>query len=130
MNALVLVAAAFAILTKVLDCWTTLGAVGPRGVAETNPIGRWLMHRLGVARAVALVFAVSATCTAALAAAALVSGSAVLQWSYVALAGLVASVQACVAHTNCSGRWNLVTVRVLAWHRAIQDAVRRWRVQC
>lgn len=119
MSAWVWVAAAGLVVTKALDCVTTLRAVGPRGVAETNPIGCWIMQRLGVMGAVGLVFVVCAVLAVALAAVVVASGSDLLAGGYVAVAGLVAFVQGSVAHTNWSGRWNAVTVRVRALHRGM-----------
>jgi hypothetical protein len=120
MSVAVGIAAALVVLTKALDCATTLRAIVARGAVETNPIGRWLMQRLGVAVAVGSVFAVSAAISAAFAWVALVSGSTLVQCSYVVLACFVAFVQAVVAHTNWSGRWNAVTTRVLAWHGGVR----------
>jgi len=124
---LIVAAAALVIATKALDCWTTLRAVGPRGSAETNPVGRWLMRQLGVARAVAVVFVLSAASTIALAAIVQSAQGTTLQWVYVSVACAVACVQGAVAHTNWSGRWNVVTVRVLQWHRAMHALASRLR---
>ena len=118
-HSLLLGTAALVIATKALDCLTTLAAV-PTAAAETNPIARRIMRRLGVRRAVVLVFTLSTAWTGGLTILAAATGTlgAVL---FIATGLGVATVQAAVAHTNWTGRWNPITSRILRLHSRISS---------
>jgi len=117
MNTLILCTALLILGTKALDCLTTLRAVlVPE--AESNPIARSVMNRLGVRRTVALVFVVAATWTCALTAAALATESLPVGVVFVAAGLFVALVQGAVAHSNWSGRRNRITRQVFRFHGA------------
>lgn len=101
------------VVTKAADLWTTWRFVGV--ASETNPLGRALMARLGMKGALAVVGVVAALLIATSWAVALRLGPEAMgvlaAWSTV-----VAVVQGAVALTNATGRFNLVTRRVLALH--------------
>ena len=118
MTVLVPLTAALLVLTKLLDGWTTLRLIGcPR--QETNPRARRWMERFGVRQTVwavvVLALAIIATSTVAVA----VIDRTWVDVSYVALGLAVAAIQGAVAHTNYTGRWNVVTRRVLLIHRGV-----------
>jgi len=123
MNLLVICIALLVVATKGLDCLTTLRAV-PVAAAETNPLARRIMHRLGVHRSVALVFVLATIWTCALATVTILMDSAVYAALFVGLGLFVATVQAAVAHTNWTGRDNAITSRVLHCHRAAARWIR------
>lgn len=102
------------VLTKLLDVLSTLRAIDAE--QETNPMAARLMRMFGVKVAVWFVFVVACAVVAASAALALF-GPPWLAWAFVAFGLLVAIVQACVARANVSGRHNVVTAVVAAWHR-------------
>lgn len=124
-TAAVVLAALAVVATKVFDGLTTLRAIGPRGAGETNPLARALMARWGVRRAVVAVCVVAALWALLLAGLVLASGLVWLQLAYVVVALFVAAVQAAVASTNGTGRFNPITRRVLALHGGMRRAMPR-----
>ena len=67
------------VLTKVADCVTTARYVIPAN-AESNPLARWLMDRLGPYRVVVLVFVACCAWTVAMTAAVVVVLGSELPW--------------------------------------------------
>ena len=122
----VICTAALILVTKALDCLTTLAAV-PTAAAETNPLARGVMHRLGVRRTAAVVFVVAAMLTCAVAAVVLMMESTLYAACFVVVGLFVATVQAAVAHTNWTGRWNGITSRVLQVHLAMAKLAKKLR---
>ena len=123
MNLLVICTALLVVATKALDCLTTLRAV-PVAAAETNPLARRIMQRLGVHRSVALVFVLATVWTCAIATVTILVNSTVYAALFVGLGLFVATVQAAVAHTNWTGRYNAITSCVLLFHRTLARCTR------
>lgn len=109
MNVLVLFIALLLILTKFLDVMSTLYRIH-HASQETNPIaGRW-MAKYGVKRVSWGVFVVVVV---------IVSLATTLVWispfpnltkgAYILLGLFISIIQAAVAHTNYSGRYNIIT---------------------
>jgi hypothetical protein len=94
--------------TKAMDCISTLHAV-PHPDAEINPLARRIMHRIGVRGAAALAFALTVVIVAIATALTLLSPGTFHAWCFVGGGILVSVVQSAVAHTNWTGRWNVVT---------------------
>lgn len=105
-----LVASAAVIITKWFDCTTTLGHI--TGISmEANPIARALMHRLGIKGTVWLAFVLTILVTV------------ISQWwvqfqtthplwdiAYILTASFTALVQGATAHSNATGKRNLVVM--------------------
>lgn len=127
MTELVLVAAGLVVATKALDCVTTLRSVGAFGEGETNPLARGPMHRYGVRSVAGVVLVVAVAWTALLATLVLWAGEPWLELAFVVQSLFVAFVHATVAHTNATGRWNPITVRVRAMHRGLGGVLSRAR---
>jgi len=108
------------VLTKAFDSLTTLYAL-PHASAETNPIARRWMARLGVRRAVFLVFCLATVWVCTLAATVALSGSTAAMLLFIGAALLVATIQAAVEHTNWIGSWSLITRRILQLHRRLEQ---------
>lgn len=124
MTLLILATAGLLLATKAADCLTTLHRVPT--TAETNPLGRALMHSIGHGTAIALVFGVSVAIVAAASSAVLI-----LNWwpataAYVTLGSAIAAIQLAVAHTNWTGRMNPITRRVARLH-GFAEAIQRGR---
>lgn len=115
MSALIWIAAAYVVATKLLDCWTTQRFVRSAG-AESNALARRLMRRFGFTQVVWGVFAFASLWAVALAVCADAAGSAAAAWGYALLAAFVGTVQAAVAATNATGRFNAVTRVVYRLH--------------
>ena len=115
MSAHIWTAAAYVVVTKFLDCWTTQRFVRS-AAAEGNPLASGLMRRFGFARVVWAVFAFTAAWACGLAVAASMSGSLLMAWGYALLGAFVGTVQLAVALTNATGRYNAVTRIVRAAH--------------
>ena len=111
---LVWAAAALVVLTKFGDCWSTQQHVRSAD-SETNPFGKMLMRKLGFKTAIWAIFAFVVAWVLALASAAS-SGSWLTQAWFVALAAVVSVMQAAVAYTNTTHRWNFITRWVLGVH--------------
>ena len=118
MDAGVWLVAGLLALTKFCDVVSTSRRI--RGLGEeTNPFARGLMRRVGVQRAIWIVFALALAIIGA--ATWWVLGSRDAWWlkaGYI-LAGLaISGVQWAVAHCNWTGRENAVTRRLRTVHRA------------
>jgi len=124
MDTLIVCTAAALVVTKALDCLTTLRGIRS-AAAETNAIARSLMQRIGIRRAVALIFVLALGCIYAAAAYALYSEQVVWRAGFVVIGLAISIVQAAVAHTNHTGRDNPITRRVRRMHKAIPQRVRR-----
>jgi fatty acid desaturase len=109
----VYITASLLVVTKLCDVVTTLQEI-EHSTEETNPIARCLMARLGTGHAVWAIFLLSLVIIGLSSFAAVTSGL-LMQVLFVIVGGLIAVVQASVAHCNWSGRGNLVTraVRIL-----------------
>ncbi|MFP6686764.1 MAG: hypothetical protein VB934_18730 [Polyangiaceae bacterium] len=105
------------LITKGLDCWTTLRGVTAR--TETNLVASRLMRRFGVRATVWIVFALACTVIATGASLAHVHGGPGVQLGYILVGCLISLIQFAVAHTNYTGRWNFITTRVLVYHCAV-----------
>lgn len=126
MNTLIVCTALLILGTKALDCLTTLRAVlVPE--AESNPIARSMMNRLGVRRTTALVFVIATIWTCALTAVALATESVLVGAVFVAAGLFVALVQGAVAHSNWSGRRNGITRHVFRFHGTLGRLAPRLR---
>jgi len=115
MSVLIWIAAAYVVGTKLLDCWTTQRFV-QTAAAESNALASWLMRRFGFKRTVWGIFAFASLWTVTLAACADAAGAAAAAWGYTLLAAFVGTVQAAVAATNATGRFNAVTRAVYRLH--------------
>ena len=124
MDTIILCTAVALIVTKALDCLTTLRVIRAAS-AETNPIARNVMHRIGIRPAVALTFALATACICVVTADAWQSEHVAWRSSFVGIGLAIAVVQAAVAHTNHTSRYNPITHRVRRMHEAIPVYVRR-----
>jgi hypothetical protein len=115
MDTLVWITAVYIVLTKCLDCLTTVRFVRTAEV-ETNAFASCLMRRFGFVRAVWGIFAFASLWAIALAACAAGSVSASAAWGYTLLGSFVGTVQAAVAVTNATGRLNIITRLVYKVH--------------
>ena len=115
MDTLVWITAVYIVLTKYLDCWTTVRFVRTADV-ETNAFACCLMRRFGFVRAVWGIFAFASLWAIALAACAAGSVNASAAWGYTLLGSFVGTVQAAVAVTNATGRLNIITRFVYMVH--------------
>ena len=116
MSVLVLLTAALLVVTKLLDGWSTLRSIGCPS-QETNPRARRWMERFGVRRTVWAVVAVAMVIIATSTAMVVAIDRTWVDVGYVALGLPIAFIQGAVAHTNYTGRWNVVTRRVLLLQR-------------
>jgi hypothetical protein len=114
MTPLIVCTTGLLLLTKAADCLTTLFRVPT--TAETNPLSRALMDRVGHRNAIALVFGVSVAIVAAASSAALLMNWWPATAAYVILGSAIAAIQLAVAHTNWTGRMNPITQRVARLH--------------
>ena len=116
MTDITLVWAAFALVvaTKAADCWSTQRYVR-NAQTETNPVGKFLMHKLGFTTAIWAIFSFVVAWVAALAATSLAGSWPVSAW-FMLLSLWVSIMQVAVAWTNTTGRWNALTRWVLRMH--------------
>ena len=123
------------VLTKFLDCWSTTKQMEDPS-DETNPIARGAMIRLGPRTTIWGIFVLVVVIVAIVGgsayrtAGALEGGSdSMLQrlsvWGYLILGSGIAIVQAAVAQTNRSGRFNRISGAVLAINRWVQTLMTR-----
>ena len=119
MTALVLLTAGALVVTKALDCLTTLRHVDAS--TETHPLARGWMARFGVPRTVLGVFVLSLATVLACLLLVLSTEQVWIHCSYVLAGTLVAAVQAAVAHTNATGSWNVVTRQVARIHARVAE---------
>ena len=108
MTILVGITALAILLTKLMDCISTLRAV-PHPDAEINPLARRVMRRIGVRATVAMAFALTVVIVAVAASLVLLCPGPIYAWLFVGGGLLVSVVQSAVAHTNWTGRWNVFT---------------------
>lgn len=102
------------ILTKGLDCITTQRKI--QSVHhESNPIGRWLMSKLGVVPAIWATFVIAVVLVAISHVWLVRKQVEVYDLVYILIGGLVAVIQAGVAHNNHTGRPNAITRWVTRW---------------
>lgn len=116
------VAAGAVLLTKAADLWTTWKHVSAE--TETNPIGRFLFRRLGMAGGLAAVATVTVLVVAATWATAVELGVGAMTLA-AALSLFVSLVQGGVALHNATGRSNAVTRKVAALHAVWAAAINR-----
>ena len=113
LNIICALAAAAVLVTKAADLWTTWKHVTPD--TETNPVGRFLFKRVGMAGGLAVVAIVTVLVVAMTWATAVEFGPAGMVLATV-LSLFVSIVQASVALHNATGRPNFVTRKVAALH--------------
>lgn len=123
MTACVYLVIALLIATKFCDAASTAWRIGHLS-AESNPIARWFMERLGTTVAIWLVFTLSLMIIGTAGAAAVAGGN--LMKSLFIVAGLLISIiQGAVAHSNWSGSGNVITRRIHMLHAGLQPSARR-----
>ncbi len=114
----VYIVAVLLVATKLCDVVSTLQRI-KHYAGETNPIARGMMTRLGTSNAVWVVFLLSLVIIG-LSSFAAVTGGTFLQALFVLVGGIIAVIQASVAHCNWSGCDNIVTRGVRILHARLQ----------
>lgn len=112
---LVLIVAVLLMLTKALDAFSTARRIKHIG-QEANPLARLLMERLGVRRAIWVVFVVS--CGIIMLSVILIYHWMDHPWNkliFIVLGILLSFVQAAVALSNEKGKSNPITRFLLKW---------------
>jgi hypothetical protein len=132
----VLAVSALLVVTKALDCWSTDRFVR-QASDETNPVARISMRRFGRRRTIWLVFGLvvgivvlvggTAFVTAGEAQTGTDSGMRALVpvWGYLVMGLCIAAIQAAVALTNSTGKWNPLSRIVLTSHSWLERRFRR-----
>lgn len=107
------------ILTKLFDCLSTQRQI--RVVSdEQNPIGRWLMRKLGAARAIWLIWIVHVLVVGGCHWFAATTESPLWKWSYPAVGISLSVILFAVGMTNVTRRLNVIT-------RPLMGVMRRFR---
>ena len=114
MTVCVYLVVALLVLTKLCDVASTLQRV-KQPHAETNPIARQTMLRVGTTKAVWIVF-VLALIIIGLAGRAAINGGNILQALFIVAGVAISIVQGSVAHCNWTRRDNVITRRVRILH--------------
>lgn len=100
-------------VSKFFDCYTTVKYM--KSVThERNRLARWMMQRVGVQWTVWTVFLLSVVVV--LASLWLVENyynDRYSQWFYILLALFISYIQFAIAHSNATGRLNVVTRRLM-----------------
>jgi len=110
------------VISKLVDVLSTLARIRSVNV-ESNPLARGLMKKMGIKKSVWLIFLISLTII-------LITGSAALshgipfQVFFVLLGLFVSVVQFSVAHSNWSGKGNLITRYLMRFHDFITQIMR------
>ena len=107
------------VISKLLDVLTTLAKIRSVNV-ESNPIARGLMQKMGIRNSVWLIFLVSLIIILIAGAAALSLGS-LYQIFFVLSGFFVSIIQFAVAHSNWSGKGNLITRYLLRFHNFVNQ---------
>lgn len=114
---------ALLVVTKLCDVASTAQRIG-HSSAETNPIARRMMLRVGTTRAIWIVF-VLALIIIGIAGAAAVTGGNLMKSLFIVVGVSISIIQGAVAHCNWSGHENAVTKRVRLLHSGLQRLIRR-----
>ncbi|MFC2064174.1 hypothetical protein ACFLXB_03650 [Chloroflexota bacterium] len=118
----VIITISFLVISKLMDVLSTLGRI--RSVnAESNPIARGLMQKIGIRKTIWLIFIISLTIIMVTGYMALSSGL-LLQVLFVFLGIIISAVQFSVAHSNWSGKGNLITSYFLRFHDFINRIIK------
>lgn len=105
----VYISAALMIVSKFLDCWTTLKKI-KSPYQEKNPIARKLMLQLGTKTVILLIFLLSVIIVVtALLPVRFYDSTIFYQVAFVVIGLIISYVQFSVAHTNHTKRSNQVT---------------------
>ena len=110
------------VISKLMDVLSTLSRIRSVNV-ESNPIARGLMQKMGIKTSVWLIFLVSLTII-------LIAGSIALSFGilyqvfFVLMGLLVSIVQFSVAHSNWTGKGNLITRYLLRFHKFINQIMK------
>jgi hypothetical protein len=114
---------ALLIVTKLCDVASTARRIGHSG-AETNPIARLMMMRIGTTRAIWIIF-VLAMIIIGVAGVAAVAGGNLMKSLFIAVGLAISIIQGAVAHYNWSGHDNAITRRVRVLHAGLLQFRRR-----
>ena len=118
----VLIVIILLVISKLVDVLSTLARIRSVNV-ESNPIARGLMKKIGIKKSVWLIFLISLTII-------LITGSVALSFGiiyqvfFVLLGLFISVVQFSVAHSNLSGKGNLITRYLLQFHDFINQIMR------
>lgn len=114
---------ALLVVTKLCDVASTAQKIG-HSSAETNPIARRMMMRVGTTRAIWIVF-VLALIIIGIAGAAAVAGGNLMKSLFVVVGVSISIIQGAVAHCNWSGHDNAITKRVRVMHEGLLTFIRK-----
>jgi len=114
---------ALLVATKLCDVASTAQRIG-HSSAETNPIARRMMMRVGTIRAIWIVF-VLALIIVGVAGAAAVAGGNVMKSLFIVVGVSISIIQGAVAHCNWSGHDNAITKQVRVLHAGLLEFIRR-----
>ena len=108
---------AFLVVTKFCDVASTTQRID-HPVAETNPLARRMMMRVGTTRAIWIVF-VLAMIIIGVAGGAAVAGGNLMKFLFIIVGVAISIIQGAVAHCNWSGHENAITKRVRVLHSSL-----------
>lgn len=114
---------ALLVATKLCDVASTAQRIG-HSSAETNPIARRMMMRVGTIRTIWIVF-VLALIIVGVAGAAAVAGGNVMKSLFIVVGVSISIIQGAVAHCNWSGHDNAITKQVRVLHAGLLEFIRR-----
>ena len=114
---------ALLVVTKFCDVASTAQRIDHPG-AETNPLTRRMMMRVGTTRAIWIVF-VLAMIIIGVAGGAAVAGGNLMKFLFIIVGVAISIIQGAVAHCNWSGHENAITKRVRVLHASLRQFIRR-----
>jgi len=114
---------ALLVVTKLCDVASTAQRIGHSG-AETNPIARRMMIRVGTGRAIWIVF-ILALIIIGIAGGAAVAGGNLMKSLFIVVGLAISIIQGAVAHCNWSGHENAITRRVRVLHAGLLQFMQR-----
>ena len=114
---------AFLVVTKFCDVASTTQRID-HPVAETNPLARRMMMRVGTTRAIWVVFVLSLIIIG-VAGGAAVAGGNLMKFLFIIVGVAISIIQGAVAHCNWSGHENAITKRVRVLHSSLLQFIRR-----
>ena len=114
---------ALLVVTKFCDVASTAQRIDHPG-AETNPLARRMMMRVGTTRAIWIVF-VLAMIIIGVAGGAAVAGGNLMKFLFIIVGVAISIIQGAVAHCNWSGHENAITKRVRVLHASLLQFIRR-----
>lgn len=123
MNKLIYITAIMIVITKLLDCYTTIRFC-KNANSETNPIASYFMKNLGIRKLVYIYFALTLIIVFLTGFWAILTDILIYKIAFIILGLIISIIKALVVYTNYTHKFNFITKIILNFHKNLYKTLK------